>query len=179
MDTNTGSTKTTAHAPIAAQPSVRSGALAKWAKLWADIKHNKVSYFLLAPFLLLFTFFTIIPIITSVALSFSYYNIVESPRFVGLSNYRLLFVDDDIFLQAVGITLKFAFITGPVGTFLLFFLAWLISQIPQKYRFFLHALLLYAFDNERGCDVGRLAIFLCRGSKRPVKSLFNRIRHIK
>ncbi len=45
MDTNTGSTKTTAHAPIAAQPSVRSGALAKWAKLWADIKHNKVSYF--------------------------------------------------------------------------------------------------------------------------------------
>jgi multiple sugar transport system permease protein len=47
-----------------------------------------------------------------------------------------LFVDDDIFLKAIGITLKFAFITGPVGYVLAFLLAWLISQIPVKYRFF-------------------------------------------
>jgi multiple sugar transport system permease protein len=47
-----------------------------------------------------------------------------------------LFVDDDIFLKAVGITLKFAFITGPVGYVMAFLLAWLISQIPLKFRFF-------------------------------------------
>lgn len=108
----------------------------KWAQLWSDVKRNRVSYYFLAPFLLLFTLFTIVPIITSVVLSFSYYNMIEKPRFIGFSNYRLLFVDDDIFLKAVGITLKFAIITGPVGYILAFLLAWLISQIPKKYRFF-------------------------------------------
>lgn len=106
------------------------------ALLWSEIKRHKISYLFLAPFLLLFTFFIIVPIITSIALSFSYYNILESPRFIGFSNYKLLFVDDDIFMQAVGITLKFAFITGPVGYVMAFLLAWLISQIPIKYRFF-------------------------------------------
>jgi multiple sugar transport system permease protein len=124
---------------VAAQPqhsAARPLELGKMARLWIEIKRNKVSYFFLAPFLILFTFFTIIPIITSVGLSFTYYNILESPRFIGLSNYKLLFVDDDIFLKAIGITLKFAFITGPLGYILAFLLAWLISQIPIKYRFF-------------------------------------------
>jgi len=113
--------------------SIRSG---KMSRLWSDIKRNRVSYLFLAPFLLLFSFFTIMPIVISVFLSFTYYNILQPAKFIGLSNYRLLFVDDDIFLQAVGITLKFAFITGPVGYVMAFLLAWLISQIPIKYRFF-------------------------------------------
>ncbi|UVI29153.1 carbohydrate ABC transporter permease [Paenibacillus spongiae] len=112
---------------------VRQG---RMVRLWADVKRNKVSYLFLAPFLLLFTFFTIIPIFMSVGLSFTYYNILEAPKFIGLSNYKLLFVDDDIFLKAIGITLKFAFITGPLGYAMAFLLAWLISQIPVKYRFF-------------------------------------------
>lgn len=115
------------------QPTKTPG---KWTQLWLDIKKNKVSYYFLAPFLILFTVFTIVPIIMSVVLSFSYYNIIETPRFIGFSNYKLLFVDDDIFLKAVGITLKFAIITGPIGYIMAFLLAWLISQIPQKFRFF-------------------------------------------
>jgi multiple sugar transport system permease protein len=112
--------------------SLHSG---KLSLLWSDIKRNKVSYFFLAPFLLLFLFFTVMPIVISIFMSFTYYNILQPPKFIGLSNYRLLFVDDDIFLKAVGITLKFAFITGPVGYVMAFLLAWLISQIPLKFRF--------------------------------------------
>ncbi|GAB6926511.1 sugar ABC transporter permease [Paenibacillus sp. JCM 10914] len=108
----------------------------KLKRLWIDMKRHKISYLFLAPFLLLFTFFTIVPIFTSIGLSMTYYNMIESPRFIGLSNYRLLFVDDDIFLKAIGITFQFAIITGPIGYILAFFLAWLISQIPIKYRFF-------------------------------------------
>jgi multiple sugar transport system permease protein len=106
------------------------------SRLWFEMKKHKVSYFFLAPFLLLFFFFTIIPIVISVVLSFTYYNILQPAKFIGLSNYKLLFVDDDIFLKAVGITLKLAFITGPVGYVMAFLLAWLISQIPLKFRFF-------------------------------------------
>ncbi|MBD3919577.1 sugar ABC transporter permease [Paenibacillus sp. PR3] len=107
----------------------------KLAILWKEVRRHKVSYFFLAPFLLLFTLFTIIPVITSFALSFTYYNMIESPKFIGWSNYKLLFVDDDIFLKAIANTLKFAVITGPVGYIMAFLLAWLISQIPVKYRF--------------------------------------------
>lgn len=107
----------------------------KLVTLWREVKRHKVSYFFLAPFLLLFTLFTIIPVITSFALSFTYYNMIESPKFIGWSNYKLLFVDDDIFLKAIANTLKFAVITGPVGYIMAFLLAWLISQIPVKYRF--------------------------------------------
>ncbi|GMK39650.1 ABC transporter permease [Paenibacillus sp. CCS19] len=107
----------------------------KLAILWKEVKRHRTSYLFLAPFLLLFTLFTIIPVITSFALSFTYYNMIESPKFIGWSNYKLLFVDDDIFLKAIANTLKFAVITGPVGYIMAFLLAWLISQIPVKYRF--------------------------------------------
>lgn len=103
--------------------------------LWKEVKRHKTSYLFLAPFLVLFTLFTIIPVLTSFALSFTYYNMIEAPKFIGWSNYKLLFVDDDIFLKAIANTLKFAVITGPVGYIMAFLLAWLISQIPVKYRF--------------------------------------------
>ncbi|MFU1793224.1 carbohydrate ABC transporter permease [Paenibacillus azoreducens] len=104
--------------------------------LWTDIVRNRVSYYFLAPFMILFLVFTIIPVLTAFGLSFTYFNILEPPKWIGLSNYRLLFIDDDIFLTALGNTLKFAVVTGPVGYAMAFLLAWLISQIPQKFRFF-------------------------------------------
>lgn len=124
------------------QPS-RSAIGRKLAEIWSDLKRERVSYFFVLPFLILFIFFIVVPVIVSIYLSFTYYNILEAPRFIGASNYRLLFVDDDIFLQAIGTTLKFAVITGPVGYILSFLLAWLISQIPHKYRFF-YTLCFYA-----------------------------------
>lgn len=129
-------TETAANPSVAEQASARPLAGAKLRQLWSEMKRHKVSYFFLAPFLLFFILFTIIPVVTSIVLSFTYYNILETPKFIGLSNYRLLFVDDDIFLKAIGITLKFALVTGPVGYVMAFLLAWLISQIPIKYRFF-------------------------------------------
>ncbi|TJY42462.1 sugar ABC transporter permease [Cohnella pontilimi] len=103
--------------------------------LLQEMVKNKISYLFMAPFMLLFLVFTVAPVLTSIGLSFTYYNILEAPRWVGLGNYRLLFVDDDVFLIAVSNTIKFAVVTGPVSYVLAFLLAWLISQIPVKYRF--------------------------------------------
>lgn len=137
--------------------------------LWAEIKRHKVSYLFLAPFVLLFLFFIVIPIITSIALSFSYYNILEPPKMIGFSNYRLLFVDDDIFLKAVGTTLKFAFITGPVGYIMAFMLAWFISQVPQKYRFF-YTLCFYTPSITSATALSVVWLYLFAGDRR---GLFN------
>jgi multiple sugar transport system permease protein len=123
------------HTSVQSSAAVVYAPASKWKSLWKAMVAHRVSYLFLAPFLIFFALFTIIPVLTSIGLSFTYYNILESPRFIGLGNYRLLFVDDDIFLTAIGNTLKFAVVTGPVGYIMAFLLAWLISQIPNRYRF--------------------------------------------
>ncbi|WP_274362002.1 carbohydrate ABC transporter permease [Paenibacillus thermotolerans] len=143
----------------------------KLALLWSEVKRNRVSYYFLAPFLILFTFFTIVPIVTSVGLSFTYYNILESPRFIGMSNYKLLFVDDDIFLKAIGITLKFAFVTGPLGYILAFLLAWLISQIPIKYRFF-YTLCFYTPSITSAVAMSVVWLYLFAGDRKGLLNYF-------
>jgi len=135
------------------------------AQLWTDLKQDRVSWFFLIPFLILFTLFTIVPIVTSVYLSFSYYNIIEAPRFIGVSNYRLLFVDDDIFLKAIGTTFKFAFVTGPVGYMMAFLLAWLISQIPIKYRFF-YTLCFYTPSITSATAISVVWVYLFAGDRK-------------
>ncbi|WP_199621620.1 carbohydrate ABC transporter permease [Paenibacillus alkalitolerans] len=156
---------------VTKQHPVRPLEPGKLAVLWSEIKRNRVSYYFLAPFLILFTFFTIIPIFTSIALSFTYYNILEPPRFIGLSNYRLLFVDDDIFLKAVGITLKFAFVTGPIGYVLAFLLAWLISQIPIKYRFF-YTLCFYTPSITSAVAMSVVWLYLFAGDRKGLLNYF-------
>ncbi|MBP7480516.1 MAG: sugar ABC transporter permease, partial [Spirochaetaceae bacterium] len=93
-------------------------------KIWAA----RESYALMAPFFILFTIFTLIPIISSIYLSFTNFNMLETPRWIGLSNYVRLLLDDQVFLTVLKNTLIFAFITGPIGYVLSFMLAWLIND---------------------------------------------------
>ena len=73
------------------------------------------SYFLLSFWLILFVFFTLIPILISVFLSFTDFDMVNSFKFVGADNYIRLFLDDDIFVKSLGNTMYYALITGPIG----------------------------------------------------------------
>jgi multiple sugar transport system permease protein len=86
----------------------------------------------MAPFLTVFTVFVIAPVLVAMYLSFTYFNVLEPPRWIGWSNYKLLFLEDDIFLIAIGNTLTFALITGPVGFFVSFLFAWLINPLKLK-----------------------------------------------
>lgn len=107
------------------------------------IKQNKISYLFLAPYALIFTIFTVIPVVTSIYISFTYYNILEAPKWVGLQNYINLILDDEIFLIAVKNTFLFAAITGPVGYFAALFFAWMINELNPKIRA-LMVLIFYA-----------------------------------
>ena len=111
----------------------------------AQFKHfwrkNWIGYAFLAPFLILFTIFIVAPVITAIGLSFTDYNMMQTPHIVWFNNYKLLFLDDKVFITAISNTLTFAIITGPVGYLLSFFAAWVINQLKAK-RFF--ALAFYA-----------------------------------
>ncbi len=101
-------------------------------------------YLFLAPYLVLFTVFIIVPTVMAIGLSFTNYNAVQTPQFVGLTNYINLLTQDTIFLQYVlPNTVLFAIIVGPVGYILAFFLAWSLSQLPKLPRTIL-ALIIYS-----------------------------------
>ena len=87
-----------------------------------------------APFLVLFFTFTIVPILASVALSFTNFNMLQMPSFVGMENYVRLLLEDDVFLTALRNTMVFALITGPVSYMLSFVFAWFISDFKRTLR---------------------------------------------
>ena len=101
---------------------------------WREMKKNKVGYFMLAPFMILFFVFTIFPVILSIVLSFTDFNMLEMPHFLFFDNYIRLFLDDDIFILACQNTLIFACITGPVSYLLSLLIAWFINELGPKLR---------------------------------------------
>jgi multiple sugar transport system permease protein len=103
---------------------------------WKLAKKSKTYYLFLLPFAILFTIFYILPVFTSLILSFTYYNILEPPRFIFLQNYINLILADDVFLKAVTNTFLLAAITGPIGYLAAFLFAWFINELPRYLRAF-------------------------------------------
>jgi multiple sugar transport system permease protein len=89
---------------------------------------------MIAPFLTAFFIFTVIPVVAAIVLSFTDFNLLQTPNFVGFDNYMTLFLNDDVFIIAVRNTMIMAFITGPVGYIACFIFAWFINELPNKIR---------------------------------------------
>ena len=89
---------------------------------------------MLAPFLIAFTVFMVIPVATSIVLSFFRYDMLNTPEFIGLDNYFRMIMEDKVFGISLANTLYFAVITGPVGFMLSFILAWFINELGPKAR---------------------------------------------
>ena len=76
---------------------------------------NRPAWFIV-PYWSLFLIFIILPVIAAIFLSFTYFNAIETPRFVGINNYIELITTDTVFMQYVlSNTLRFALIVGPFG----------------------------------------------------------------
>ncbi len=107
-------------------------------------KDQRIAWVFMAPYIILFTLFIIIPVGIAMALSFTNFNTIQTPDIVGFMNYVNLLTRDAIFMQYVlPNTILFAVIVGPGGYMLSFFLAWCLSQISKAPRTIL-ALLLYS-----------------------------------
>lgn len=101
---------------------------------WKKAKRSKMCYAFLLPYAVLFTLFFVMPVVVSIFFGFTYYNILESPRFIGLQNYISLILEDDIFLIGIKNTLMIAIVTGPLGYIMSFLFAWLINELPRWVR---------------------------------------------
>lgn len=106
-------------------------------------KFDKPIWFLL-PYWILFFIFIVLPVLAAIALSFTYFNAIQTPRVTGLTNYIELITMDTVFMKyVISNTIKFAIIVGPVGYILSFLLAWMLSQISKVPRTIL-AIILYS-----------------------------------
>ena len=108
--------------------------MSKFQWTWKEMKKNKTAYFMVAPFFLLFIIFTVLPVVLSIILSLTDFNMLQFPSFKGMSNYARLFLDDEIFMLACQNTLIFAAVTGPVSYLLSLLIAWFINELPPKIR---------------------------------------------
>ena len=101
-------------------------------ELAANFKENIPMFVMFAPFLIFFVLFTVLPIFSSLALSFTSYDLIASPVFNGIDNYKRLIVNDMTF----AVTVK--------NTFLLsFILAWAVNEFSPGARAFM-SLMFYA-----------------------------------
>jgi len=96
--------------------------------------HRVTSVLFTLPFAILFFTFTLLPILSSVVLSFTYFNMLQTPAFIGLDNYIRLLLEDDIFLTALRNTFVFALLTGPLSYLISFVFAWFITDFKRGLR---------------------------------------------
>ena len=121
--------------------------LERWSKRGGRLRREmyikRQYYYLVAPYTILFFIFTVLPVLMSLILSFTYFNLLEFPTFIGWENYMRLFVDDKVFIIAIRNTLLLAVVTGPLSYLMAFVFAWLINELKPKLRSFM-TLIFYA-----------------------------------
>ncbi|MCL2360816.1 MAG: sugar ABC transporter permease [Defluviitaleaceae bacterium] len=110
---------------------------------WGLMKRNWQSYMLIGPYFLLFFTFTVLPVGAAVVLSFTTFDMLNTPQFVGWTNYLRLFMEDEVFIFALRNTLIFAVVTGPLSYIMCFVFAWIINELSPKLRAFM-TLIFYA-----------------------------------
>ena len=106
----------------------------KKQKRKAILQEQLPSYIMLAPFFIFFVMFLILPILSSIVLSFTNFDMINTPTFEGLGNYIRMFLDDDMFPVVFKNTMLFAIICGPAGFLLSFVLAWFINEFSPIVR---------------------------------------------
>lgn len=84
--------------------------------------------------MIFFILFVVIPIISSIVLSFTDYDLLSTPIFSGIENYKRMFTTDEVFGIVVKNTLVFAIISGPIGFLLSFVLAWFVNEFSPAVR---------------------------------------------
>ena len=99
-----------------------------------NARRHTFCYLFLLPYAILFITFYVLPMLTSMYFSFTNYNILEKPDFIGVRNYINLFLEDEVFTIAVKNTFVIALIIGPVGYIMAFIFAWLINELPNWIR---------------------------------------------
>ena len=113
----------------------RAPARPRLGETWKQMRANWIAYALIAPFMICFCIFIVGPVVSATVLSFTSYDSIQAPQFVGLNNFVKMLTQDVVLMKyVIPKTLVFAVIVGPIGYMLQFGLAWLITQAPRSLK---------------------------------------------
>ncbi|MBN6206266.1 sugar ABC transporter permease [Ralstonia pickettii] len=100
------------------------------------MKTNKLTpYLFLLPGCIILGAFIFYPMLQAIGMSFTNYNMITDPQFVGISNYKELF-QDDLFWKTLMNTLLYLVIAVPALVIIPIFLAVLVNQQLRGIAFF-------------------------------------------
>lgn len=77
-------------------------------------QQNRTAYLFLLPWLIGFFCLTLGPMLGSLYLSLTKYNLLSSPRFLGLDNYKQIFTDDPMFFHSLKLTFQYVMFSVPL-----------------------------------------------------------------
>ena len=95
-----------------------------------------IGYAYISPWIVGFAVFVAFPLLMSLYLSFTQYNIITQPRFIGLENYRVALFEDELFWAAVWRTAYYALLAGTLGVVGSLLAAVLLNQSLKGTVFF-------------------------------------------
>ena len=96
----------------------------------------RTGYLLLAPWLFGFVFMYLVPAVMSIYYSFTNYNLLSAPDWVGLDNYIQIFTQDQNFRQAMSVTFRYVFIMVPLRLSFALFVATLLNKKHMGMAFY-------------------------------------------
>ena len=112
-----------------ATPTVGVRARPRTARRGLSLRAQEAIWFhvFILPWLLGFGIFTLFPMVSSLVLSFTRYNAIEPPKFIGLRNFELLF-GNPIFWKSVRVTFIYTLVYVPLQMVISLWLAVLLNQ---------------------------------------------------
>ena len=100
-----------------------------------QLREDIAGYLFISPWLIGFFVFSIIPIVMSLYFSFTNYDILGSPVFNGIANFRRM-ARDSRFWKSLGVTFTYAFVSVPSRLVFAFLVAALFKRASRMIRFY-------------------------------------------
>lgn len=97
---------------------------------------RKLGLAYLSPYIIGLIVFTAFPFVSSFLMSFTDYDLMTDPRFVGIENYRYMLTEDDLFWKSMGVTFAYVFLTIPVKLAFALFIAFILNFKLKGIGFF-------------------------------------------
>ncbi|MEJ6007687.1 sugar ABC transporter permease [Paucibacter sp. AS339] len=105
-------------------------------------ENKRLGFLFVLPFVLGVLLFKLFPFVASFALSFSQYDLIDPPEYVGLANYQELATGDPLFRKSLGVTLLFAALAVPLRVGFALFIAHVLNFKMRGINFFRSAFYL-------------------------------------
>jgi multiple sugar transport system permease protein len=102
---------------------------------WRQRREIIDAYVFMSPVIIGLLVFTIGPIIVSLFLSFTKYNLLSDPKWVGIDNYTKMY-GEDLFWKSLSVSAIYSVVSVPVGLVVALFLAMLLNRKMRGVYFF-------------------------------------------